>query len=126
MTSALRGRELLLDSTAPLSEENAMATQETLEQRLAALEREVAQLKSRLTRDASAQDATEESLGARLMRESKEGHADFVAGWRAFIEALGIKREPVGAKKLREMLLKAGINPEDNEFSRGTIAMRGE
>jgi hypothetical protein len=103
-----------------------MATLETLEQRLAALEQEVSRLKTRLAREAFAQDASEESLGAHLMREAKEGHADFVAGWRAFMGAVGIKRQPVGAKKLREMLLQAGINPEDNECSRGIIAMRDE
>jgi hypothetical protein len=103
-----------------------MATLETIEQRLAALEQEVSRLKIRLTLEPSAQGASEEPLGASLMREAKEGHADFAAGWRAFMEGLGIKRQPVGAKKLREMLLQAGMKPEDNEFSRGIIAMRDE
>ena len=35
--------------------------------------------------------------------------------------------EPIGAKKLRELILADGIiKPEDNEFSRGIIAMREE
>ena len=34
--------------------------------------------------------------------------------------------EPIGAKKLRELMIKDGIKPEDNEASRGIIAMREE
>jgi hypothetical protein len=68
----------------------------------------------------------EESLADQLLREARQGHADFVVGWRKFMEELGIQGKPMGAKKLREMLLQAGINPHDNEFSRGIIAMREE
>jgi hypothetical protein len=68
----------------------------------------------------------EESLGEHLIREAQEGQAEFVAGWRQFMEELGIQGKPMGAKKLREMLLQAGINRDDNEFSRGIIAMREE
>jgi predicted DNA-binding antitoxin AbrB/MazE fold protein len=67
-----------------------------------------------------------ESRGARLIREARQGHADFVAGWRTFIQELGIQGNPIGAKQLRELLLKSGINPDDNEFSREIIAMREE
>ena len=34
--------------------------------------------------------------------------------------------KPIGAKKLRELMIKDGIKPEDNEASRGIIAMREE
>jgi hypothetical protein len=67
-----------------------------------------------------------ESLGEQLLREARDGQADFVAGWKEFIEGLGVQGEPVCARKLREILLREGINPEDNEFSRGIIAMREE
>ena len=52
--------------------------------------------------------------------------ADFVAGWKEFMKTLGIRVKPIGAKKLRERLLKEGIDAESNEFSRGIIAMREE
>jgi hypothetical protein len=68
----------------------------------------------------------EESLGEQLIREAREGHAEFVAGWSKFMEELGVQGMPMGAKKLRETLLQAGINPDENEFSRGIIAMREE
>jgi hypothetical protein len=67
-----------------------------------------------------------ESRGARLIREAREGHAEVAAGWRRFMETLGIPGQPIGAKKLREMLLDAGINPNANELSREIIAMREE
>ena len=68
----------------------------------------------------------EESLGEQLIREGREGQAEFVAGWSKFMEELGIQGQPIGAKKLREMLLANGIKPADNEFSRDIIAMREE
>ena len=34
--------------------------------------------------------------------------------------------KPIGAKKLRELMIKDGIKPENNEASRGIIAMREE
>jgi hypothetical protein len=66
------------------------------------------------------------ALGEQLLREAREGHAEFVAGWNEFMKELGIHGQPVGVKKLREMLLEEGINPESNEFSQGIIAMREE
>jgi hypothetical protein len=67
-----------------------------------------------------------ESLGEQLLREAREGHADFVAGWKELVESLGVQGKPIGARKLRELLLQQGIKAENNEFSRGVIAMREE
>ena len=67
-----------------------------------------------------------ESLGEQLLREAREGQAEFVTGWREFLEELGVQGKPLGARQLREMLLQEGINPENNEFSRDIIAMREE
>ena len=103
-----------------------MATLEILEQRLAALEQEVTQLKAGLNRAPSPHQPRGESRGARLIREAAESHADIVAGWKKLMENLGIQGQPIGAKKLRELLLASGINPDDNEFSRDLIAMREE
>jgi hypothetical protein len=68
----------------------------------------------------------DESLGEELLRISQEEQAEFVAGWKKFMKQLGIRGKPIGAKKLREMAIREGINADDNEFSRGIIAMREE
>jgi hypothetical protein len=73
-----------------------------------------------------ATDAEDLSLGEELMQEAKAGHSEFLAGWVQFMLTVGIRGQPVGAKKLREMLLQTGINPNSNEFSQGIIAMREE
>ena len=64
--------------------------------------------------------------GARLVREAKAGQAQLAAGWTKAMEEMGIRGEPIGAEKLREMIAACGIRPEDNEFSRGIIEMREE
>ena len=35
-------------------------------------------------------------------------------------------RKPIGAKKLYEMAIREGLDPEGTEFSRGIIEMREE
>jgi hypothetical protein len=75
----------------------------------------------------AAEIADEElALADELLRVSREEQADLVAGWEKFIKQLGIRGKPIGAKKLRQMLLKRGFDPESNEFSQGIVAMREE
>jgi hypothetical protein len=47
---------------------------------------------------------------------------------RKSLRQLGVRlpAKPIGAKKLRERLLKKGFDPNSNEFSRGIIEMREE
>ncbi len=72
-------------------------------------------------------EADELALAEELLRTSQHEQAAFVAGWNQFMKELGIRRKkPIGAKKLQEMALREGINPEGNEFSRGIIEMREE
>jgi hypothetical protein len=66
------------------------------------------------------------ALADELLRVSQGEQADLVAGWEKFIKQLGIRGKPIGAKKLRQMLLKRGFDPESNEFSQGIVAMREE
>jgi len=42
------------------------------------------------------------------------------------MEEQAVQGKPIGARKLRQMALQEGINPNDNDFSRGIIAMREE
>jgi len=65
-------------------------------------------------------------LAEEILRTGREEQAALVAGWEKFMKGLGIRAKPIGAKKLREMALREGINPESNEFSQGIIAMREE
>jgi F0F1-type ATP synthase delta subunit len=45
----------------------------------------------------------------------------------AMFKRMGIEHvKPIGAVGLQEMMLKAGIKPEDNIFSHGIIEMREE
>jgi hypothetical protein len=47
-------------------------------------------------------------------------------GWQKFMKQLGIHGKPIGSKKLREMAIREGLDPESTEFSRGIIEMREE
>jgi hypothetical protein len=93
---------------------------------MAKLRKIVEQDQANPARDTADPAASEESLGEQLIREGRDGQAEFVAGWRKFMDELGIQGQPIGARKLREMLLREGIHPHTNEFSRGIIAMREE
>ena len=65
-------------------------------------------------------------LAEEILRVGREEHADLVAGFDKFLKQLGIKGKPIGAKKLQEMMLARGFDPESNEFSQGIVAMREE
>jgi len=66
------------------------------------------------------------ALAEELLRVSRKEQAAFLVGWDRFLKQLGIRGKPISAKKLREMALKEGLNPDDNQFSRGIIEMREE
>jgi hypothetical protein len=98
-------------------------TPEELDARLGALEREVAilrQLVGRLSGNAGTSGPL--ALPSGLVADQ----AAISAAVAQAFAALGITGEPVGAEKVQEMMAASGLKPEDNEFSRGIIAMRGE
>jgi len=66
------------------------------------------------------------ALAEELLRISRDEQADLVAGWDKFMKQLGIRGKPISAKALHEMALKEGLDPNDNQFSRGIIEMREE
>jgi hypothetical protein len=102
-----------------------MATSlEALEQRLAAVERELARLRDLVEGPAVA--ATPLERGVRLMRKSRRSQAQASATWKKVMEEMGIKGEPIPAEKLHEMMAAAGLHPDGTEFSRGIIEMREE
>jgi hypothetical protein len=65
-------------------------------------------------------------LGEQLLRECREGQAEIVASCRQPKEELGIQGKPIPAKNMNEMALQPGVNPDHNECSQGTVAMREE
>lgn len=96
-------------------------TLQVLEQRLTALEREMAELKAALARSPHAA-----TRGARLIQEAQAQHRAVVAAWQVVRERFGIQGQPLGAKQFRQKLLARGMKPEDNSFSHELIAMREE
>jgi hypothetical protein len=94
-------------------------TLEELEQRLTAVEEELA-----LRRSTTAE--TPAQRGARLLRRAKLEQASMSGAMDKALADLGITGEPIGAEALREMMIADGVNPEDNQFSRGIIEMREE
>jgi hypothetical protein len=62
----------------------------------------------------------------RVAREEQPAVAAESRKLRKFLRQLGIRGKPIGAKKLRERLLKKSFDPERNEFSQGIFAMREE
>jgi hypothetical protein len=81
---------------------------------------------SRQTEPMSDAEREDLELAEEILRLGQKDQAVLAAGFRKFLKQLGIKGKPIGAKKLQEMLLKRGFDPESNEFSQGIIAMREE
>jgi hypothetical protein len=100
------------------------ATVEELEKRVAALEHEVTALRQLLQPRPIGESPAER--GARLLRTAQQQQGQFAAAFVEVLEKMGIRGEPVGVERLREMMVAAGIRPEDNAFSRGIIEMREE
>jgi hypothetical protein len=65
-------------------------------------------------------------LAEEILRVGREDQAVFAAGFKKLLKQLGIKEKPIGAKKLRERMIKEGFDPESTEFSQGIIDMREE
>lgn len=85
-----------------------------------------AQYQPALLSDDPAVQAELREAGARMIREAKEQQAEFARGWDEAMAKMGISGQPIGAEALRQMMIAEGVNPEDNEFSRGIVEMREE
>ena len=99
-----------------------------LQRRVAALEREVAELRNANGVPAPDDEAMPEIV--RLcpsLRPSWEQRHRSAEVWRKVKEQLGIQDlKPIGAEKLRELMIADGVDANSNEFSRGIIDMREE
>jgi hypothetical protein len=99
-----------------------------LEERVAALEREVAKLRgSPGPAQTPATGRRDPLKGHPLFRQSITDPKELAEHAARVDRMLGIEHlKPVGAEKLQEMMLADGIDPNANEFSRGIIEMREE
>jgi len=91
----------------------------------------VAQHQPVLLSDDPAVQAELRAAGDRLLRraeQAKAHHEESVRAWDKAMAAMGISvnEPPISAEALRQMMIAEGINPADNEFSRGIIEMREE
>jgi hypothetical protein len=100
-------------------------TLESMERRLAVVERELADMRERLNLLMSAEE-TPVSRGVRMLREARANQATLAATAQEVFAALGISCEPVEAEDAQRRMLAEGVRPEDNAFSRGIIEMREE
>lgn len=100
-----------------------MPTIEELQKRIAELEEEVRDLRWLLIPRA---DDTPAESGRRMIRLSQLGAEENAKLAVKVFEEMGIHGEPIGAARVREMMIADGIKPEDNIASRGIIEMREE
>lgn len=76
--------------------------------------------------EAERQEREDLELAEELLRQGRKDQPILAAGFKKFLKQLGIKGKPIGAEKLQEMGIKEGLDPNDNQFSRGIIEMREE
>jgi hypothetical protein len=53
-------------------------------------------------------------------------YEEWIASLKKFLKDNGATGEPIGAERLRQMMIEEGVDPNDNSFSRGIIEMREE
>lgn len=88
------------------------------------LESDVATIKTQIQELAEKQGEPEELS---ILERSRRNKPLIQKKFRELAKKWGIEdMKPIGAKNLQKLLLESGIKPEDNEFSRGIIAMREE
>ena len=65
-------------------------------------------------------------LADELFRESKRERDYLDPAWDKYIQEIRKRIKPMSIQELREMMIKDGVDPAKNEFSRGIIEMREE
>lgn len=100
------------------------ATIEMLKEKIAPIRQELDEVVTALDEIAAAQPVTKPNPLAGIKFADKE---PLRKAFDELFARMGISHiKPIGAEKLQEMMLKAGIKPEDNIFSRGIIETREE
>ena len=105
-------------------------TIETLAKRLDRLEATMQQMSdklSRLTEESTAQQKPPEKpkTGVEIIKEMAIDKRPLAEGFRKLMKRMGVPEKPtVTLEELRESMVRGGIRPEDNEFSRAIIEER--
>ena len=97
-------------------------TLESMEQRLLAVERELANVRERLRM----LTAGEEAPAVRMLREARVNQVALAVTAEMVFTNLGISSDPVDALATQQQMQAEGVRPEENAFSRGIIDMREE
>jgi hypothetical protein len=99
-----------------------------LEQRLAAVERAVAELRAATHPQAPAPGPRKDPLEGHPLISTKLPPEEQAAHDARINKALGIEGiEPIGPENVRQMMIEVdGLDPNGTEFSRGIIEMREE
>ncbi len=99
-------------------------TLEELERRMTRMEQELARLQ-RLV-EQPAQTEMPAQRGVQLLHEAQRNQAAISTTIAKAFAEMGITGEPIGAELVQEMMRACGMQPDDNAFSQGIIAMREE
>jgi benzoyl-CoA reductase/2-hydroxyglutaryl-CoA dehydratase subunit BcrC/BadD/HgdB len=100
-----------------------------LNQRLEHVEQEVVDIRQQLQQVkemTKIADGTSDTKHLSLLERSRQRKEKQRQAFAKLFEKMGIHGEPIGAENVQKMIAACGIKPEDNEFSRGIIAMREE
>jgi hypothetical protein len=107
-------------------------TLETLAERLERLEATVQHLTIQLSPATEKPKPPQKRLkppqtGAEVMAELAVDKRPLAEGFRKYLKRIGAPEKPtITLKALRERMVRNGIRPEDNEFSRAIIEAREE
>ena len=100
-------------------------TLESMERRLVAVERELADVRERL-RLLTPAGVAPAGRNLPMLREARGKQAALAVTAQQVFAALGISCEPVEAEAAQQRMLAEGVRAEDNAFSRGILEMREE
>src|SRR5437867_102861 len=99
----------------------------TLEERVALLERQVAELGRRIPDRVGEEPPELAGNEISMIREARAKQPEIDRAFAEVMAELGIDTtEPVSALEVQEMMLKEGVNPLGNEASREICEMREE
>ncbi len=99
-------------------------TLEGLERRIARMEQELARLQRLVEQPAQTEMPAQRAV--QLLQEAQRNQAAISTAIAQAFAEMGITGEPIGAELVQEMMLGCGVQPDDNAFSQGIIAMREE
>ena len=100
-----------------------------LSQKLEHVEQEVVDIRQqlqRVTETTKIADGTSDTKRMSLLERARQNKEKQRQAFAKLSEKMGIHGEPIGAENVQKIIAACGIKPEDNEFSRGIIAMREE